>query len=370
MSRFLLQMLVDKDKLFAPGQKIELYNLSSNIAVSYPKNMSVFKTDTMLQTLRNKYESWRHRDDNKGFFSPTAINTYLECKMKFFFKYVAGINPKDEVTEDVDNAAFGSIFHKCMETIYAPCLDRGDIKSDVLESIAEDKNKIMHYVDEAFKEVFFKGMDVRYNGEQLLNREVICTYVANQLRHDKDLCPIRILGVEKKCRTELEIAVKGEQPVKLFVGGIIDRFDEVTIEGQRYTRIVDYKTSSYLCKYTGLEALFTPGEDKNNAHHIRQAFYYADVMMEEHEDLKSLYPTLMYVKLSNQCPPTIETDIKNQPMTRVEFSAIRDEYHKFLIKTLEEVFNKEVPFTQCEESPTCDYCDFKELCNREKEKKD
>ena len=370
MSRFLLQMLVDKDILFAPDQKIEQYNLSSDITISYPKDLCIPKTDSMLQTLRNKFESWRHKDDDKGYFSPTAINTYLECKMKFFFKYVAGIYPEDEVTEDVDNASFGSIFHKTMESIYKSYLGRGDIQDTELESIAKDSNKIRRYVNDAFKEVFFKGMDVKYNGEQLLNREVICTYVANQLLHDKKLCPMRILGVEKKCRTELEIEVKGEQPVKLFVGGIIDRFDDVTIEGQRYTRIVDYKTSSSLCKYAGLEALFTPGEDKKNAHHIRQAFYYADVVMEEDKDLKKLYPTLMYVKLSNQCPPTIEINDKNQSETKVEFSAIKDEYHNYLMETLKEVFNKEVPFTQCQESGTCDYCDFKELCNRDKEKKD
>ena len=363
MSRFLLQMLVDKDKLFAPGQKIEQYSLTSDIAVSYKKMNTISKTSEHIQHLRTKYESWRHKDDNSGYFSPTAINTYLECPMKFYFKYISDIYPEDEVTEDVDNAAFGSIFHKCMETIYRPYKGRGDIQASELEAIAKDEVKIRRIVDDAFKEVFFKGIDVRYNGEQLLNREVICTYVVNQLRYDKALCPLRILGVEEKCKTELEIAVSGEEPIKLYVGGIIDRFDNVTIDGERLTRIVDYKTSGSLCKYKGLDALFTPGEDKDHAHHIRQAFYYADVVMREDGSLSSLFPTLMYVKLPKSCQPTIEIKEGNS-MKKVDFSTIRNDYHDYLIKTLEEVFNKEVPFTQCTAQKACTNCDFKELCNR------
>ena len=364
MSRFLLQMLVDKDQLFAPGQEIEQYSLTSDIAVSYKKQNTIAKTAAHIQNLRTKYESCRHKDDNRGYFSPTAINTYLECPMKFYFKYVADIYPDDEVTEDVDNAAFGSIFHKCMEMIYQKYVGRGDIQKSELETIAKDDVKIHRLVDDAFKEVFFKGIDVRYNGEQLLNREVICTYVINQLKYDKELCPMRIIGVEKKCRTELEIAVNGEQPIKLYVGGIIDRFDEVVIDNERYTRIVDYKTSGSVCKYRGLDALFTPGEDKDNAHHIRQAFYYADVVMREDEHLSSLYPTLMYVKLPKSCQPTIEFKEGRQPGKRVDFSTIRNDYHDYLIKTLEEVFNMDVPFTQCTVQKVCANCDFKELCNR------
>ena len=363
MSRFLLQMLVDKERLFAPGQKIEQYSLTTDINVSYQKEASIAKTSEHIQTLRKKYESWRHKDDDKGFFSPSAVNTYLECPMKFYYRYVAGIYPEDEVTEDVDNAAFGSIFHKCMEDIYRPYVDRGDIQSSFLLAIAKDSEKVHRYVDEAFQEVFFKGAQVRYNGEQLLNREVICTYVVNQLRYDAKLCPMRILGVEKRCRTELEVAVKDEEPIKVFVGGIIDRFDEVTIGGERLTRIVDYKTSSKVCRYDGMDALFTPGEDKNHAHHIRQAFYYADVMLQNHPELQHLYPTLMYVKLPLSCLPTITIKVNKEP-TKVEFSAIREDYHERLVTTLEDVFNKEVPFTQCKDTKSCGYCDFKELCNR------
>lgn len=369
MSRFLLQMLVDKEQLFASGQKISQYNLTSDVAVSFPKESSIAKTDNIIDSMRRKYESWRHVDDGKGYFSPTAVNAYIECPMKFYYKYVAGIYPDDEVTEDVDNAAFGSIFHKCMENIYLQYIDRGDIQAWMLEDIAKDEIKIRRYVEEAFKEVFFKGVDVDYNGEQLLNREVICTYVTNQLRYDMKLCPMRILGVEKKCRTELEVKVNGEKPLKLFVGGIIDRYDEVTIDDVRHRRIVDYKTSNSVCTFSGLEALFasSKGEDKTNAHHIRQAFYYADVMLNEEQGITSLYPTLMYVKLPNKCNPTIEYKKEKRdksPAEKVEFCQIRDEYHLRLVNTLEEVFNKEVPFTQCKESKSCSYCDFKELCNR------
>lgn len=365
MSRFLLQMLVDKDKIFAPGQKIGQYSLDTDIAVAYQQQMDIEKNKEVINVLRRKYDTRLQNGKKDVFFSPTAINTYLECRMKFYFRYVAGIKAEDEVTEDVDNAAFGTIFHKCMEEIYRPYIGRGSIQASVLNDIANDKIKITKCVDKAFREEFFKGMNVQYNGEQLLNREVICTYVENQLKHDMGLCPIRIIGVEKLCQTELDINVKGEEPIRINIGGIIDRFDEVTIDGLSYTRIVDYKTSSSLCQYKGLDSLFTAGKDENHAHHIRQAFYYADVVMSSEDSPSKLYPTLMYVKISKKCPPTLEfkpDNAKDAEKEKVEFSSIKDEYHYKLVSILEEIFNKEETFTQCTQRDACQYCDFKELC--------
>ena len=70
-----------------------------------------------------KNEAVLRKLDEMSYFSPTAINTYITCKLKYYFKYIAGINELDEVdVDDVDNRMFGNIFHTaaqlCMKSYY------------------------------------------------------------------------------------------------------------------------------------------------------------------------------------------------------------------------------------------------------------
>ncbi len=44
-----------------------------------------------------KNEAVLKRLDEISYFSPTAINTYITCPLKYYFKYIAGINELDEI---------------------------------------------------------------------------------------------------------------------------------------------------------------------------------------------------------------------------------------------------------------------------------
>ena len=40
------------------------------------------------------------------------------------------------------------------------------------------------------------------------------------------------------------------------------------------------------------------------------------------------------------------------------------EFEKLLKKTMEELFDREQPFTQTEEEHTCSFCDFRNICGK------
>ena len=44
--------------------------------------------------------------------SASAINTYLDCPLKFYFSVVEGIREEEEVSETIESDVFGSISHK------------------------------------------------------------------------------------------------------------------------------------------------------------------------------------------------------------------------------------------------------------------
>lgn len=371
MSRFMLQMLLDNGQLFARGQSISQSAVSSPNEASQLRTLSVAKDKSVMENLYNRYDLEREAQykkthgDKDMLLTPSAINCYLDCPLKFYFQYGAGMRISDDVTEEVDNAMFGTIFHSCMEHIYGPHIGR-QLQSSQLLDLAKDRATLERVADRAFAKEYFHKSDEYieqhgtvhlYNGEQLLNRHVIVSYLMNQLTADAELCPMTILGVE--IERYLDIEVPSARRFTTRIGGIIDRYDRITTPTGSLLRIVDYKTSTRPHKANSLEDLF----DKSNAHrpyHILQAFYYSDVVSAtEHEPIS---PALAYIKQTSAgSSPAIK--IGKEEITDFA-SQVKDEYHEMLVSTIAEIFNPDVPFSQTDNVHHCEFCDFRTFCGR------
>ena len=355
MSRFMMQLLTN-----GKTSPISQYHLTSDYTPPTTRTYTVEKTPAVMEKLMNRFTDTQHS------LSPSAINLYLNCPLQFYLKYVARVKNEEDMNEDVGNDVFGNIFHYCMEHIYRHRIGLGrEIQAHELVSMTNDKAGIEQLVDEAFNVKFFKRPESeknrppRYNGEQLLNREVILRYVHDQLAYDAQLCPMTVIDVE----SPLE-----EQEGNICLGGIIDRIDRVTIDGQRYLRIVDYKTSSSSEKANDIESVFDRTK-KDRANYILQAFYYADIYTRQHPD-EPVAPAIMYIKQARTTDPQIlENNVitlgsKKEPVT--DFAAqYRDEFHEKLTATITEIFDPAVPFTQDDTQNACQWCKFTSLCGRQ-----
>ena len=313
------------------------------------------------------------------FLSPSAINTFIDCPLKFYFEKVAHLNPEDEPTDDVEDSTFGSIFHFCMKEIYERLGVGKPLMATDIDTILSHDEIVNHFVDRAFNKEFFHESDLdktpTYNGEQLLNRSVIATYAKNQLQYDRQFCPLTILEMEKE-HTALFPLPDGTS-VKL--GGIIDRIDRVHLpDGTDQLRILDYKTSSTANTSKSIEALFNPKAPKRS-HHIMQAFYYADIYSREESVKQAVGVALMYVKLTNggekddkSCKPLVmldKTEVRdfaNQNDPADTGKTLRQAYHAQLIQVIQQIFDPQQPFTQATNNQPCMYCKFLDICGREK----
>ncbi|MEL7530702.1 MAG: PD-(D/E)XK nuclease family protein, partial [Bacteroidota bacterium] len=56
--------------------------------------------------------------ESKGYFSATALNTYLGCPLRYYFRYVAQVKEADEVEETMEANTFGSVLHNALEYVY------------------------------------------------------------------------------------------------------------------------------------------------------------------------------------------------------------------------------------------------------------
>lgn len=349
MSRFMMQMQVESKKLFGNEKKIELISLTA-------PNESQLVNDVVVEKDGIAKERLKHIT----FMSPTAINNYINCPMRFYFSKIAGFKEENEVTEGVDNPTFGNIFHKSMEIIYRPLIDKQLFKEDLIK-IANDKKFIEAVVDKAFSIEFFKmPEDLKsyhpiYNGEQLLNRYVIMDYVVNQIKFDSDSCPMTIKGVEEPMYTTLLL---NDDKTEIKIGGIIDRYEIIHNNcGENILRITDYKTNNKTQAAKTIEELFVSDTPKR-AYNYLQALYYCEVVARHLNPDMAIMPALMYVKTALKDRNYHLVFDKEEVVDYVK--DYQSQYRELLIDKLSEIFISDVPFTQyedyCETCPFCNYC--------------
>ena len=365
MSRFLMQTLVEKKRLFHPDTNIELLTLISENNPITPRNLIATKNDALLDKINKAYNAKGEDDVNKAkSLTPSAINSYLACPLQFYLARLSpvAIKPLNEVDEDIDNAQFGTIVHGVMEEIYKPFINR-TVTSDVLKNIAERKDDIARLVDKELDKILnpsphTKRRKLTLTGQQLLNKQVIISYIQHQLQNDALACPLRIIGLEDESHTYV---LPLNDKVAIRLGGIIDRIDNANIEGHNRLRIVDYKTSAKRQAAKSVEELF---DTQKNAYHIRQALIYSLILSYEKGEHELIAPTLNYLKLTTETSP-MQSVVSLDKEILLDFTHnhhAAKELETELTCSFTPLFDKDIPFAQASSKSACQYCDFKDLC--------
>lgn len=352
-SRFMLQLLVE-----GPHEITREYLEAGQS----PQNTLEIQIEKTPEILRRLYRAYDTAQPESVILSPSALNTYLDCRLRFYYRYVAGLKTPDEVSAEIDSALFGTIFHLSAQLAYTDLTANGKmIQREDLERLLRDEIKLQGYVDQAFKQELFKVAPEEkpeYNGVQLINSKVIVSYLKQLLRNDLQYTPFEMVAMEKKVSEKITIQT-ALGPLTLRLGGTIDRMDAK--EGT--LRIVDYKTGGSPKIPANIEQLFTPSETRPN--YIFQTFLYAAIMSRKQPLMVA--PALLYIHraASESYSPVIEMGEPRKPKIPVNnFAFFEDEFRERLQALLEEIFDEKEPFTQTEDIKKCAYCDFKAICKR------
>ena len=352
-SRFMLQLLVE-----GPHEITREYLEAGQS----PQNTLEIQIEKTPEILRRLYRAYDTAQPESVILSPSALNTYLDCRLRFYYRYVAGLKTPDEVSAEIDSALFGTIFHLSAQLAYTDLTANGKmIQREDLERLLRDEIKLQGYVDQAFKQELFKVAPEEkpeYNGVQLINSKVIVSYLKQLLRNDLQYTPFEMVAMEKKVSEKITIQT-ALGPLTLRLGGTIDRMDAK--EGT--LRIVDYKTGGSPKIPANSEQLFTPSETRPNYNF--QTFLYAAIMSRKQPLMVA--PALLYIHraASESYSPVIEMGEPRKPKIPVNnFAFFEDEFRERLQALLEEIFDEKELFTQTEDIKKCAYCDFKAICKR------
>ena len=363
MSRFMLQLLVES------GQKIDHYSLTAKNQPSPLMPKAIEKDEAAIGKL-----------EEMSKLSPSAINTYIRCKLAFYYQYIAHIKEPDSDPETIDNRMFGNIFHRAAYLIYKDITDHSPvIEKAHIQAYLSNRKLLASVVDRAFEEEECKTN----NGLQIINREVIIEYITKLLKIDQQLCPFSILAMEEEAKVYTQLsftipsggALKGgalvsSAPTKqynLTIGGIIDRLDAVTDKqtGKRRIRVVDYKTGNKPSSaIKSIEEVFDPKNiASKHSNYFLQAILYSLIVSRSKEwnaANDAVSPALLFIKqaATNDYDPTLCID--KHPISDV--TVYEEEFLTKLKETVADMYSPDAAFTSTDDRKKCELCPYRMLC--------
>ncbi len=338
---------------------------------------SVEKDSAVIDILRRRFDTG-YSDEAKTM-TPSAVNRYLKCGLNFFYYYVLGLKPLEDIDTEITPSDFGVIFHKAAQMFYEKLSANGNnpVQPGSFDYYIKNPALLYRFIDDAFQEEFFKGNKPVYNGEQYINRGMLHHFLLHLIKMDKEYAPFYYVCGEEKISMPMSIESEAGT-ISLEIGGTIDRVDVKN----GTVNIVDYKTGGGgKDAKSSLEEIFAL-EGKSSGYRL-QSFLYSIVLddllkgrccrntkiaQSWAEKLKPLNtgkvsPSLLYVHKEEELKrEDYVVDIKGEPVT--DISEIREEYVEKLLGVLSDIFDRDVPFTPTDDKKRCEYCDYRKICGK------
>jgi CRISPR/Cas system-associated exonuclease Cas4 (RecB family) len=345
MSRFMQQLKYESNF------KVVENTVISGISTPEIPEIKVAKSKEVMK----KLEAYNTLNESGSMLSPSALNKFLACPLQFYFRYVAGLEEPEEITEDVDLPLFGSLLHKALEILYGNYVNK-ELTVDDLKILEQDNTRIENVLLEAFREEYFtdipEGQPIKLSGKNILIKEILQKYMKQFLKVDQKFAPFTVKKLEKPFKTHIDFEVNGENKRVTF-RGIIDRLD-VNNDG---VRVIDYKTGKSEQNFNNIPQLF---EAKGN-HKALQALIYSKMYDEtEHTD-KEIIPGLYFIR--DLFGNNFNYELKSQ-RKKVFYKQIADELHEHLKLVLQDLFDPEQEFYQTDDHNICRNCPYKQICRR------
>jgi hypothetical protein len=355
LSRLVQQLEVES------GYTIEKRILAGPIKTKVPDAITIEKNADILQKMERFLAGYEERD--KSRFTPSALIAYLDCRLRFYFKYVAKLYEPEEVQEEMDPMIFGNILHNAMELLYKAFIERE--KRDVVHP--EDIFWIREDINGALNKTFIKHYNIKnvkkfkLEGRSLIAADVLRKFMNKILDHDANYAPFKIIGLEASAKEgyslEFPIAV-GEKTRKVRMQGIIDRID--LKDGK--VRVIDYKTGRDDKNFTTVASL-TDREDKKRNKAAFQVFFYSYLYYKKFpEGADTIEPGLF--NSTDLFQKEFNWQIIQNKVNVKDFRQYADQFEQQISALLSEIYDPAQPFNQTEDVKKCEYCAYKEICGR------
>ncbi|MGB0805315.1 MAG: PD-(D/E)XK nuclease family protein [Salibacteraceae bacterium] len=293
-----------------------------------PDDDFIEKTPEVIQNIKNYLT---HRG-----LSPSALNTFVESPIDFYYGNVIGIRQPNQVEEDLEHNTFGSIVHDCLERFYIPF--EGKIMTP------EMFRAQMLGLDGLIQEVFSNKIPNYGRGKHYLSFYSVEKYVKRFIQLDMDFITknkevVKMVKNEMKLNRKLLI-----DNVEFSFKGKADRIEERS--GVSY--IIDYKTGSVENKDLEVKS-FEDIEDSKYKSKFVQLMMYA-WLAKTNTGNNSIVSGIYTLRDSELNLLTAKVDKKG-----ILHNEELDLFEEFLVNKVKEMLDPKIPFVR---NPDYIFADF------------
>lgn len=354
MSRFLLRLKYGK------SAKPEFLESVFTVAPVARFRKSIRRTAAINSIISDKFTTG---GSGKGL-SPSAVNMWIDCSMKFYYRYIAGLKEPDTLLSEVDSPLFGTILHDVMKELYGPWQGSVMTRSDI-ESLLAGRDEIMKEVHRQMRIHFMHNAEAEIEGRNIIISALLHRLVCRMLSVDISFAPIYIIALEKRFEKTFVVKPGGEQgeqgeQLEMLLAGTVDRIDST----RGVTRVLDYKSGSDNLDISTLESLISYNSNSRNSAAF-QTLLYCEICYGGDVPLPvrpALYPAR---EIFNKDFIDIFLVKKGDFSGRVyDFDTIRPIFNAMLEKVLTDIADPEFDFVMTENNQKCRYCPFASVCER------
>jgi len=219
-SRFVYQLELLGNKKYDIQKFVSTFPLSDSL-IQYDEYS---KSELLIERL--------DEISNSGF-SPSALKDFLDDQIRFYERYVLGINELESVIERAEHKGIGIVFHNAMEEIYRPFVGQKLIIKSLKKSIKNiDKILNLKFEDEY-------GKNYKY-GKNIIAFKALHKNISKLIQIDIEKLnngvEIEILVIEELFKIELET----KSGKKFYLKGKTDRIQKEN----GVVSVLDYKTGN------------------------------------------------------------------------------------------------------------------------------
>lgn len=292
---------------------------------------------------------------NSGL-SPSALNTYINCSLQYYFRYIAGLKEQEDMEESMEAATIGSAVHYALEKIYEEKVGQV-VTVDFIEAQYKNKQRIESLVRHHLIERF--DNESLSSGKNLLLFKVCVKLTEEYLKHEKkNIEQLNDAGADLSIellegKLEYEIPINGK---RIKVAGRVDRIERAG----GVIQIADYKTSKYSrIPILDEETWEILTSDPKHAKPV-QLLVYAWLYNRSKDATVPVRSGIYWLRESDKTLDTIRLDKTNDIMSGETINRFEEK----LKAVLTEMQDTTVPFAKTPHEERCIYCEFRNICER------
>lgn len=350
MSRYLVQMQ------YSPLFRTRFRSLHITVGRSRIIPESIARQHSHNRRLIELYDA---ANEGGKYLSPSAINTWLNCRMRFYFRYVCDIPEEEKLEEDIDQRRFGNILHETLNRLYLPLKGITDCMQMIRE-LSEEPGRIRETIIAAASSEMKCSREMLLAGRGVIIIEVLERYVNDLLRYDASSGDLTILQLEDILSGVCTVSLPSGE-IQVRIGGRADRVD---MTGGAI-RVVDYKTGTPKRDIVSADDLFNEEKEKRNDA-LMQAMLYCHLAAESYPG-RVVIPAIYWVQQisSEDFTPYVSVAGLDGPGAgRESWNSVMKRYREDLVTALGKIFSGSEDFKMTRFTQRCTWCPYRVLCGR------